>query len=199
MSHFSRLILIVAPSGTGKTSIVRHLLANFSDLSFSISATTRRPRAGEINGRDYYFIDEEDFRNRINEDAFLEWQMVYEGIYYGTLLSELARISQINKVPLLEIDVFGAIDIIKRYARAVYGIFLEPPSMEALQARLIARGTDSPAMIDDRLKKAKSELEAYDSALFQERIINDDLELCKQEISQKIRAYLNQSQNFSCE
>lgn len=193
MSHFSRLILIVAPSGTGKTSVVHHLLANFPELCFSISATTRQPRAGEIDGKDYYFIDREEFEKRIREHAFLEWQMVYQGLYYGTLLSELARISQANKVPLLEIDASGAIDIIKRYPRATYGIFLEPPSKDALRARLIARGADSPEMIETRMQKASEELALYDSKLFQERIINDNLELCKEEITQKLRAYLDQS------
>lgn len=190
MLHFSHLILIAAPSGTGKTSIVRHLLATFPELSFSISATTRKARKGEQHGQDYYFIDKQDFEKYIEENAFLEWNKFYDDIYYGTLYSELRRIQDNNKVPLLEIDTFNAIKIIKQYKSKIYSIFLRPPSIEALKNRLMIRDTEKHEEIKNRLRKAEEELSLYSPEYFQEQIINDNLKICKQEISQKVHNYL---------
>lgn len=190
MLHFSHLILIAAPSGTGKTSIVRHLLANFPELSFSISATTRKARKGEQHGQDYYFIGKQDFEKYIEENAFLEWNKFYDDIYYGTLYSELRRIQDNNKVPLLEIDTFNAIKIIKQYKSKIYSIFLRPPSIEALKNRLMIRDTEKHEEIKNRLRKAEEELSLYSPEYFQEQIINDNLKICKQEISQKVHNYL---------
>lgn len=190
MLHFSHLILIAAPSGTGKTSIVRHLLASFPELSFSISATTRKARKGEQHGQDYYFIDKQDFEKYIEENAFLEWNKFYDDIYYGTLYSELRRIQDNNKVPLLEIDTFNAIKIIKQYKSKIYSIFLRPPSIEALKNRLMIRDTEKHEEIKNRLRKAEEELSLYSPEYFQEQIINDNLKICKQEISQKVHNYL---------
>lgn len=190
MLHFSHLILIAAPSGTGKTSIVRHLLETFPELSFSISATTRKARKGEQHGQDYYFIDKQDFEKYIEENAFLEWNKFYDDIYYGTLYSELRRIQDNNKVPLLEIDTFNAIKIIKQYKSKIYSIFLRPPSIEALKNRLMIRDTEKHEEIKNRLRKAEEELSLYSPEYFQEQIINDNLKICKQEISQKVHNYL---------
>lgn len=190
MLHFSHLILIAAPSGTGKTSIVRHLLASFPELSFSISATTRKARKGEQHGQDYYFIDKQDFEKYIEENAFLEWNKFYDDIYYGTLYSELRRIQDNKKVPLLEIDTFNAIKIIKQYKSKIYSIFLRPPSIEALKNRLMIRDTEKHEEIKNRLRKAEEELSLYSPEYFQEQIINDNLKICKQEISQKVHNYL---------
>lgn len=190
MLHFSHLILIAAPSGTGKTSIVRHLLASFPELSFSISATTRKARKGEQHGQDYYFIGKQDFEKYIEENAFLEWNKFYDDIYYGTLYSELRRIQDNNKVPLLEIDTFNAIKIIKQYKSKIYSIFLRPPSIEALKNRLMIRDTEKHEEIKNRLRKAEEELSLYSPEYFQEQIINDNLKICKQEISQKVHNYL---------
>lgn len=190
MLHFSHLILIAAPSGTGKTSIVRHLLATFPELSFSISATTRKARKGEQHGQDYYFIGKQDFEKYIEENAFLEWNKFYDDIYYGTLYSELRRIQDNNKVPLLEIDTFNAIKIIKQYKSKIYSIFLRPPSIEALKNRLMIRDTEKHEEIKNRLRKAEEELSLYSPEYFQEQIINDNLKICKQEISQKVHNYL---------
>lgn len=190
MLHFSHLILIAAPSGTGKTSIVRHLLASFPELSFSISATTRKARKGEQHGQDYYFIDKQDFEKYIEENAFLEWNKFYDDIYYGTLYSELRRIQDNNKVPLLEIDTFNAIKIIKQYKSKIYSIFLRPPSIEALKNRLMIRDTEKHEEIKNRLRKAEEELSLYSPEYFQEQILNDNLKICKQDISQKVHNYL---------
>lgn len=141
-----KLIIITAPSGAGKTSITRYLLNTFPDqLDFSISAATRKPRSYEQNGKDYYFISTEEFHQHIRNDEFVEWEMVYEGKYYGTLKSELYRIWGNNKLPLLDIDVKGAIHVQQQYRENSLSIFIQPPSIEELKKRLESRGTESPS------------------------------------------------------
>src|ERR1044072_1898067 len=138
-----KLIIITAPSGAGKTSVTKYLLEKIPQLSFSISATTRKPRSNEINGVDYYFITEEAFHTKIREDDFIEWEMVYEGKYYGTFKSELKRIWNAGKIPLLDIDVKGAIHVHEQFNSNCLTLFIEPPSIEELQRRLQSRGTES--------------------------------------------------------
>src|SRR5204863_5340669 len=142
-SSQEKLIIITAPSGAGKTSITHCLLNKMPQLTFSVSAATRSARNNETNGIDYYFIPVNEFQQKIQEDAFVEWEMVYEGKYYGTLKSELLRIWNMNKVPLLDIDVKGAIHVQKQYPKISFSIFVEPPSLVELKKRLQTRGTET--------------------------------------------------------
>jgi guanylate kinase len=154
-----KLVIITAPSGAGKTSITRYLLNHFPDqLAFSISAATRKPRYYEHNGIDYYFMDVDEFREKIQHEEFVEWEMVYEGKYYGTLKSELNRIWEAGKTPLLDIDVKGAIHVQQQYPDRAVSIFIEPPSVEELRRRLESRGTETPESLDARVSKATYEI-----------------------------------------
>lgn len=174
-----KIIIITAPSGAGKTSITHYLLEKISELAFSISATTRAQRSHEINGRDYYFISEQDFKQKINNHEFVEWEMVYQGKYYGTLESELQRIWDQDQVPVLDIDVKGAIHVQQQYAGRSLSIFVEPPSIAELQRRLETRGTETMQTLEARLNKASFELSF--SHQFNHIIVNDHLEnACRQ-------------------
>lgn len=169
-----KIIILTAPSGAGKTSITRYLLNKFPEqLAFSISAATRQPRGLEKDSADYYFISEEEFTNRIQHEEFIEWEMVYEGKYYGTLKSELQRIWNSNKIPLLDIDVKGAIHVQQQYPETTLSIFIEPPSIDELKRRLTSRGTDSEDSLNARISKASYELTFKHS--FDHVIMNSDL------------------------
>jgi guanylate kinase len=169
-----KIIILTAPSGAGKTSITRHLLKKFPDeLTFSISAATRQARGVEKNGVDYYFISEEEFTNKIQHEEFIEWEMVYEGKYYGTLKSELQRIWNENKIPLLDIDVKGAIHVHQQYPGNTLTIFIEPPSIDELKRRLTSRGTDTEDSLNARINKASYELSFKHS--FDHVVTNTDL------------------------
>ena len=175
MEATGKIIIITAPSGAGKTSITRHLLKTFPhQLAFSISAATRKPRDYEQNGVDYYFISEAQFHHHIQHQDFIEWEMVYEGKYYGTLKSEIQRIWQQNKVPLLDIDVKGAIHVQQQFDDTTLSIFIEPPSIEELKRRLTHRGTESIDSLEARINKAAYELSFKHS--FNYIIINNDFE-----------------------
>jgi len=156
--QYNKIILITAPSGAGKTSIVNHLMKKFSSLRFSVSATTRHPRKNEKNGVDYYFIAEEDFKEKIHNKEFLEWEMVYEGKYYGTLKTEISRIWKENKVPVLDIDVQGAIHVQQQYPINTLAIFVQAPSIEELKRRLQGRGSETAASLQARLNKSSFEM-----------------------------------------
>lgn len=170
-----KIIIIAAPSGAGKTSITRYLLQKFPDkLAFSISAATRQPRGQEKDGREYYFITPELFRQKIAEDAFIEWEMVYEGKYYGTLRSEIQKIWDQGKIPILDIDIKGAINVQKQYPSQSISLFIEPPSVEELRKRLEFRGTETPESIEARISKATYELSFKEH--FDHIILNDALE-----------------------
>lgn len=169
-----KIIIITAPSGAGKTSITRHLLNRFPDrLAFSVSAATRMPRYFEQDGIDYHFMSVEAFRQKIQHDEFIEWEMVYEGKYYGTLKSELHRIWDEGKVPLLDIDVKGAIHVQKQFPDNCMSLFVEPPSVEELRRRLQARGTETEESIQARVSKASYEISFRDH--FDHVIVNDVL------------------------
>jgi len=178
MSSENKIIIITAPSGAGKTSITRHLLNTFPQLAFSISAATREQRGHEVNGKDYYFISPDEFQQKIQAYEFVEWEMVYEGKYYGTLKSELERIWSNRQVPVLDIDVKGAIHVQQRYPKTSLSIFIEPPSVDELKRRLQSRGTETPETLQARVNKASYEISFKHH--FNEIIVNDDLEkACK--------------------
>ncbi|MEJ7626622.1 MAG: guanylate kinase [Ferruginibacter sp.] len=177
-SSYHKILIITAPSGAGKTSITKHLMKIFPKLAFSVSAATRTARGKEKNGVDYHFITLEDFKKRIVNDEFIEWEMVYEGKYYGTLKSELERIWKLDKIPVLDIDVKGAIHVQQEYPINTLSIFIEPPSVEELKSRLSKRGTENEEAILARINKASFEISFKEQ--FNEVVVNDNLEkACK--------------------
>ena len=185
-----KIIILTAPSGAGKTSITRFLLNKHPDrLAFSISAATRKARGAEKNGVDYYFLSEEEFKQKIQHEEFLEWEMVYEGKYYGTLKSEMNRIWSEGKVPLLDIDVKGAIHVEQQYPDAVLSLFIEPPSIDELKRRLRSRGTESEEAIEARVSKAEYEISFKHS--FDHEIVNDNLERACAEAEKLVLDFIN--------
>jgi guanylate kinase len=187
-TELHKIIILTAPSGAGKTSIKSKLLAVMADqLSFSVSATTRKIRGGETDGVDYIFISEDQFKEKIDKEQFVEWQMVYPGMYYGTTVDEMKRIWSEGKTPLLDIDVKGALNVKKMFGEQVLTIFIEPPSIEILQERLMRRGTESDDHINTRISKAKEEMEYRNS--FDKVIMNDDLERATNEVKEMIAKF----------
>lgn len=184
----NKLIIFSAPSGSGKTTIVKHLMAEIPKLSFSISATSRSPRGKEKDGVDYYFLDSETFRQKINKGEFLEWEEVYEGTYYGTLRSEVDRISAEGKTAIFDVDVVGGTNIKKQFGNNALAIFIKAPSLEVLEARLKTRNTDSVATIQKRLAKAEKEL-GY-AQFFDKIIINDNLEKATKETEAIVKEFI---------
>lgn len=175
MALSEKIIIITAPSGAGKTSITRYLLDTFPDkLAFSISAATRQKRDYETDGLHYHFISVEDFKKRINQNEFIEWEMVYEGKYYGTLKSEIQRIWDLGKAPLLDIDVQGAVHVQQQYPNQTLSIFIEPPSIEELKKRLESRGTENTESLAARINKASYEISFKDQ--FDKFIVNDNFD-----------------------
>jgi len=173
-----KIIIITAPSGAGKTSITRFLLNKYPQLAFSVSAATRQPRSNERNGVDYLFMSEEEFTEKIQNGEFVEWEMVYEGKYYGTLKSELQRIWKNGQVPVLDIDVKGAIHVQQQFPGTTLSIFIEPPSVDVLKKRLESRGSETAESLQDRVNKASYEISF--KHYFHKTIVNDNLEkACK--------------------
>ncbi len=186
----NKIIIIAAPSGAGKTSVVRHLLKALpAQLAFSVSCATREPRNHEQHGVDYYFISAEEFRHRIERNEFAEWEMVYTGKYYGTLKSELNRIWHMQQTPLLDVDVKGGINVQAQYPGQSISLFIEPPSLEDLAKRLQSRGTESPASLKARISKAAYEMTFKNR--FNHIILNDKLEKACAEAEQLVRDFLN--------
>ena len=185
-----KVIIVSAPSGAGKTSIVRHLLQAVPELQFSISATTRAKRDYETDGKDYYFITPDEFKSRLDNDEFLEWQEVYENQYYGSLKSEVERIWQNGQTVIFDVDVLGGLNIKKFFGGQALAIFIEPPSIEELANRLRNRGTESPESFQKRLDKAEYELSF--SPQFDKIILNDVLEQAQQETIQLVKEFLNE-------
>lgn len=169
-----KLIIFSAPSGSGKTTIVRRLMTLVEGLEFSVSATSRQPRGTEQNGKDYYFLSGEEFDRKVAEDAFVEWEEVYAGTKYGTLRSELERIWSEGHTILFDVDVKGGVRLKDIFGSDALSIFVMPPSIEELRNRLVGRATDSPEKIEQRIAKADEELgyaEKFDLV-----VVNDDLE-----------------------
>jgi guanylate kinase len=185
------LIIITAPSGAGKTSITRYLLQHFPQLAFSVSAATRPQRPDEMNGVDYYFMSLEEFQHKIQNQEFIEWEMVYEGRYYGTLKSELQRLRNNNKIPILDIDVKGAIHVQEQYPEQSLSIFVQPPSIEELKRRLEFRNTESPEALQDRLSKASYEISFRHH--FNNIIVNDNLQNACEEARHIVSNFLSRN------
>ena len=183
-----KLIVISAPSGAGKTSIVHHLLKNMSELSFSVSACSREKREKETHGEDYYFLGVERFKERIKEDAFLEWEQVYENQYYGTLKSEIERIWSTGKTVIFDVDVVGGLNIKKQYPTECLSIFIMPPSVDVLRERLSGRGSESEEKIEIRLDKAEEEI--TQNQKFDTIILNDDFEIACEETQEVITNFI---------
>ena len=189
MPSSHKLIIITAPSGAGKTSITKHLLKTFPDkLVFSISAATRQKRSYEKDGVDYNFMSVDDFKEKIQHNAFVEWEMVYEGKYYGTLKSEIHRIWKEEKAPLLDIDVKGAVHVQQQHPEISLSIFIEPPSVDELKKRLNTRGTETAESIATRVSKAAYELSFKEH--FDKVIVNYDLEKACKEAEAIVRSFL---------
>ena len=185
----NKLVIITAPSGAGKTSITRYLLQAFPGLAFSVSAATRSARGKEQDGIDYYFISTQAFQHKIQENEFVEWEMVYEGKYYGTLKNELLRIWNNGQVPVLDIDVKGAIHVQQQYGGRALSLFIEPPSVEELKRRLLSRGTETPESLQARVNKASFEISFKHQ--FNDIIVNDDLEKACARAAELVRAFLD--------
>lgn len=186
-----RIIVISAPSGTGKSTIINSILSKGEiDLKFSVSATNRPPREGESDGKNYYFFSTDQFRNLISKDAFVEWEEVYEGRYYGTLKSEIERICDEGHNVILDIDVKGALNVKRLYPDRALTIFVQPPSLLHLKERLTNRGTETQESLTQRLQKAEYELSFAKD--FDTVIINDDLEKAVNETSDTIINFVKQ-------
>lgn len=187
MKH-QKIIIITAPSGSGKSSLIKLLMKEISNLSFSISSCTRAPRVGEKDGIDYHFVSVANFENAIQNNEFLEWEMVYEGKYYGTRKTELSRIWGQKKVPLVDIDVKGALNVQEAYRANALSIFIKAPSLEILKQRLENRGTETAESLNERLNKAEYELSFAEQ--FDHIIVNDTLEIASQELIGLVRNFL---------
>ncbi|MBI9057992.1 guanylate kinase [Labilibaculum sp. DW002] len=184
-----KLFIFSAPSGSGKTTIVKHLLKQDFKLEFSISATSRAKRGNEVDGKDYHFLSAEEFKAKIEKDEFLEWEEVYEGCFYGTLKSEVDRIRNQGKNVIFDVDVVGGTNIKKYYKEEALAIFIQPPSIEELENRLRNRNTDSDEVIAQRTEKFKFELAFSDQ--FDKVIVNDKLEDAFAEAEASITNFLD--------
>jgi guanylate kinase len=188
-----KLVIVSAPSGAGKTTIVNHLLKKESGLEFSISATTRNPRGKEKNGKEYYFISAENFKKKIRNNEFTEWQEVYKGQFYGTLKSEIERIWSDKKHVIFDVDVKGGINLKNIFGVRAISIFIMPPSTEELEKRLLRRATDDKSKIKVRVEKAIEEMKLAEK--FDHIVINDNLEHAQKEVYEMVRDFLNKESN----
>jgi guanylate kinase len=184
-----KAVIISAPSGAGKTTIVKHLLTIFPQLAFSVSACSRPMRGKEAEGKDYYFITADQFRDKIAKDEFIEWQEVYPGSYYGTLKSEMERIWKEGKTPIFDVDVAGGINLKKYFGVSGLAIFIQPPSLQELENRLRHRGTESEENLQTRLNKVEHELTF--SGKFDRIIVNDEISTASSKATELITVFLN--------
>jgi guanylate kinase len=187
----NKVIIFSAPSGSGKTTLVKHALDVFNELQFSISCTTRPPRGNEVHTIDYHFLTPDQFREKIAEDAFVEFEEVYTDKYYGTLKSEVEKIWNQGKVVIFDVDVKGGISLKKYFGEHALSIFIEPPSVEELELRLISRNTDDAETIKIRVEKAAEEL-SY-AKEFDKIVINTDLDEAKREIESLIQNFVEET------
>lgn len=184
-----KIIIIVSPSGGGKTTMTRRILEEFEIIKFSVSATTRKPREGEKEGVHYYFLSRDEFKKRVKNNDFLEWEEFYNGTLYGTLRSVVENDLDKGYFVLLDIDVLGAINVKKIYGTEALGIFISPPSIVELKNRLEARGTEDEKSLQIRIKRAEKEMAFADQ--FDVKIINDDLERAYSEIKETVSTFIN--------
>ena len=183
-----KLLVFTAPSGAGKTTIVRHLLEKFDQLEFSVSATTRPKREHEVHGKDYYFLPPETFKRKLENGDFLEWEEVYEGTIYGTLHSEIDRISNAGKIAVFDIDVKGALNIKEQYGEDAFTVFVKPPSLEVLIQRLKDRGTEDEAAFEKRVSRMHYEMSCEKK--FDYVLVNDELQFALNEAESLIKDFL---------
>jgi guanylate kinase len=188
MQRKGKVIIFSAPSGSGKSTIVSALLTRLDNLEFSVSATSRAPRGEERHGREYYFLTGDEFRHRVERGDFVEWEEVYAGTHYGTLRSEVERIWAKGNVIIFDIDVKGGINLKQKFGAHALSIFIMPPSIEALEKRLLKRGTESEETIKKRIGRA--ELELSYAPQFDKIIVNDDLEKAIDETEEAIRKFI---------
>lgn len=183
-----KLVVISAPSGTGKSTLIKYLLEHCNQLEFSISVTSRKQRGIEQHGKDYYFITIEEFKDKIAQNEFVEYVEVYKDNFYGTLRSEIDRITNAGKAVLFDIDVEGALKIKKQYGSKALCIFIKPPSLDVLSQRLMARGTDTPEVIQTRIERAEYELTFEDK--FDVVIVNDVLNVAEEDLLKSVTEFI---------
>ena len=186
-----KLLIFSAPSGSGKTTLLNYVMSQIPDMAFSVSATTRPPRGEEVNGREYYFLSVEDFQQRVENGEFLEWEEVYPGRYYGTLIAVIEQMQENGLHVAFDVDVCGGVNIKEFYGDRALSVFIQAPSVEVLRERLIKRGTDSMEEIEKRVAKAAWETE-FAQGKFDRTIINDDLETAKREILEVVTDFLSE-------
>lgn len=185
----NKVIIVTAPSGAGKTTIVKHLITDFPQLAFSVSATTRKQRPEEIDGRDYYFISTEEFKNKVARNEFAEWQEVYADTFYGTLKSEVEKLWANEKTVIFDVDVKGAMNLKKQFGSHALSIFIKPPSESVLEGRLKQRATESLEKIEERVRKAKEEIQ-YEE-YFDETVMNKYLPDALENASQLVLSFIS--------
>lgn len=183
-----KLIICSAPSGSGKTTLVKHLLEQDFNLCFSVSATSRPPRGKEKEGVDYYFLTAEAFKQKIEEKAFVEWEQVYKGVFYGTLKKEVYRLLEVGKNVIFDVDVLGGLQLKKHFGDHALALFIVPPSIPELERRLRQRATDEKGVIAERVAKASYELSFKEQ--FDAVIINENLEEAQEQIEHKVREFI---------
>ncbi|TVQ00811.1 MAG: guanylate kinase [Balneolaceae bacterium] len=189
MSKTGKILVLVSPSGGGKSTMTQKLLKDFDNIKFSVSATTRKPREGEIDGEHYHFLTEAEFREKIRNNAFLEWEEFYNGTLYGTLKQSLENELKKGYFILLDIDVLGALNVKKIYGDVALSLFLAPPSIDVLKERLNSRGTETTDSLQTRLQRAQKEL-GY-AGQFDYIIVNDDLETAYGKIKDIVTSFIN--------
>lgn len=189
MNKKGKILVFSAPSGSGKSTLLNHVMASVPNIAFSISATTRAPRGEEVNGREYFFISLEEFKQRVANNEFLEWEEVYPGRCYGTLIAVVEKMREEGKHVAFDVDVVGGTNIKKFFGNEALSVFIQAPSLEVLRERLIGRQTDSMEEIEKRLSKAAWEMD-FAQGKFDTTLINDDLQTAKDEIVEIVEKFL---------